>query len=205
MIAGLAAYLFTAILTWTGLPADCSTEQATCDTWSHVHFEKADDARTRFNATATQIAKVASAFATNLADGVSGEYSPDVAAYRALELLAIAEEESGFHKYVDDGTCNREAKANRKAGNSKRDPRGDCDGGDSFGDWQIQPGWMVDRIIGRPTTGWELVADRKLSVVAAWGIRDLRPSAWTVWPRARVRARDYARSHSIADAILPKE
>jgi hypothetical protein len=199
MIAGLAAYLFTAILTWTGLPADCSTEQAACDTWERIHFEKADDARARFNMTATQIAKVASGFATNLADGVSGEYSPDVAAYHALELTAIAFEESGFHKYVDDGTCNKDATLNRK------DPRGDCDSGKSFGDWQIQPGWMVDRIIGRPTTGWELVADRKLSVVAAWGIRDLRPSAWTVWPRARVRARDYARSHSIADAILPKE
>ncbi len=95
----------------------------------------------------------------------------------ALLNAAIASMETGFQKFVDDGSCNR--------ADYHADRRGDCDGRHAFSLWQIhvtgngyvllEDGSLSSRMYAAPDVlqthavigGPELIADRKVAIRVA--------------------------------------
>ncbi len=189
MIQALAAYLFAAMTAWTGLNA-CADQPDHCATWSRIHYEPADAARVRYQGIADDVAAEA--------DRREGE--PVLRMRRSVDLVAIAYEETGLHRLVDDGTCNT---VGLGAGLAKRvEAIGGCDSGRSYTVWQLQPGSYVNALERRRITGQELLEDRALAVHVAWDFREVRPSAWTVWPRAAHRSERWIADHPLPTAPL---
>jgi hypothetical protein len=81
-------WLFQTILAWT------DTESATVDSsnWERWHHESINSAVPRYANIASDLATICKL--------------DDLSSRQALDLLAIAYEESGFDRLVDDGTCN---------------------------------------------------------------------------------------------------
>ena len=95
----------------------------------------------------------------------------------AVELLGIAEKETGLSWLVDDGTCN--ARFLSPGMRARVRAIGGCDGGHAFTMWQFHPATMRDVTVG--TTGPEFVQDRPLTIRVAWDLLEVRPRAWTTW------------------------
>ncbi len=156
----LVSYIFVAILSW--IPVRNLTP----------YGESEDDAKARLHSVAEDIVTVAldasepSVFAH--ADG---------RVKTALLQAAIASMETGFQKFVDDGSCNQAGYV--------ADRRGDCDGRHAFSLWQIhvsgggyillEDGTLSSKMYAAPSVlashtvigGAELVADRKVAVRVA--------------------------------------
>jgi hypothetical protein len=156
----LIAYIFVAILSW--VPVRNLTP----------YGESEDDAKARLHSVAEDIVTVA-----------LDQSEPPVFARAdgrvktALLQAAIASMETGFQKFVDDGSCNRSGYV--------ADRRGDCDGRHAFSLWQIhvsgggyvllEDGTLSSKMYASPEVlkthqvigGDELVADRKNAVRVA--------------------------------------
>jgi hypothetical protein len=147
----------------------------------------------------------------------------------ALLHAAIASKETGFQKFVDDGSCNQTAYV------AHADRRGNCDGGYAFSLWQIhvsgggyillEDGTLTSKMYASPSVlashtligGSELVADRKTAIRVAQRIeRDSLKYHGSLCaysgescmedkhPKAKARldrAVDYYASHPFTDAI----
>jgi hypothetical protein len=156
----LVSYIFVAILSW--IPVRNLTP----------YGESENDAKARLHSIAEDIVTVAldasepSVFAH--ADG---------RVKTALLHAAIASMETGFQKFVDDGSCNQAGYV--------ADRRGDCDGRHAFSLWQIhvsgggyillEDGTLTSKMYAAPGVlashavigGSELVADRKIAIRVA--------------------------------------
>jgi hypothetical protein len=102
----------------------------------------------------------------------------------ALELAALAVEETGLADYVVDGRCNR-ADWRASAEGRRVMRRGDCDGGHAVGVWQIHP------VSGGPTA--EALLDVHVAALFAARLWVRRPQAWTPWRLAVRMAREWRR------------
>ncbi len=159
-MANLVNYIFVAILSW--IPVRNLTP----------YGESEDDAKARMHSIAEDIVTVA----------LDSSEPPvfaraDGRVKTALLSAAIASMETGFQKFVDDGSCNRP--------DYVADRRGDCDGRHAFSLWQIhisgggyillEDGTLSSRMYAAPDVlqshtvigGAELVSDRKIAIRVA--------------------------------------
>ena len=180
-------YLLAAMVAWTHLPSD--EDQARSVAWERAYHEPVAAAHSRYEEISEQLAAEAES------RGGSDEQER-----AALDLIAIAFEETGFHRLVDDGTCNLTS----ITGSLKRaiEGIGGCDSGKSFTLWQLHLGTPDDRanvgaLAGRRVTGADLLESRELAIKVAWNLRERRPSAWTAWPRAARRSVMWLRAHPL--------
>lgn len=177
----LAAYLLAAILAWTRVPTDCGAKPATCAAWEKINAESPGDARARYEEIAQQVA-----------DEAEKRGGTKWRQWRtALELVAIAFEETGFASLVDDGSCN--SPYTQEPATSMIRALGGCDHGRAWTVWQLHPDLTTD--VQHGIQGPDLVADRTLAIHVAWDLRLVRPMAWTVWQMAARRAAAWMRGH----------
>jgi hypothetical protein len=170
--------------------------------------ETEEQARARLESIASDVATVAT-------DG--GEKSafagPLGRVKSALLLSSVASMESGFQKFVDDGTCNKP--------DYQADRRGGCDGHHAFSIWQIhvagegfvllEDGSLSSKMYSSKetierlgvVTGKELIADRK--VAARVALRIMRDSLKNYGSLCAYSGEDCAPGrHPKADARLDR-
>lgn len=155
----LATYLTAAMLAWAHVPADCVKDGAACVSWEHWHHEPVAAARARYAEIGAQMAS-------------EGDRNPGSGQYarEALDLMAIAFEESGFDRLVDDFTCNSpELMKGMHVG-------WDCDGGRARSMWQL-----LDDAEATPD-------DRTVAIGHALALYRRHPASWMTWGRARALA-----------------
>jgi hypothetical protein len=184
----LYSYLLAAALTWMHVPSGCDLEEPSlaCVSWQAVFLEDPEMARVRLMEVAWQLA----------GEACRRPGSPPERALRALRVLSLAREESYFALLVDDGTCNKPV---LPLALQRRRAHGWCDGGTSWGMWQMRPSTLGD-VHPEPLTGPELISDRALDIRIAWDLVGRRPQAWTTWEKAERRAAIWMVEHP-----LPKE
>lgn len=176
----LAIYLLTAMLAWSHVPADCA-DAAACRNWEHLYAETADESRARYETIARQVSAEASSRTGNRR----------AIARHALELLAVAFEESRFAVLVDDGSCNEPYV--EEPARSRIRALGGCDSGRAFTLWQLHPESTHDVQVG--VTGTDLLGDRTLAIRISWELLWTRPVAWSTWSRASRRAAVWMAGH----------
>jgi len=179
----VAKYLVAAMISW--VPFSNQIQRADDGTWLHEKngmYLKEDeaDARARYESIADDIVEIA--FDDTLKPLFTGD---DGRLKTALALTAVPSLEGGFHKWVDDGTCNT-AKFQLHLGHVE------CDGGHAWSIWQLH---MYNYVIkdgeltqaqylqnslkpedrdwmrahqGEIITPQQIVADRKLAVKIAY-------------------------------------
>jgi hypothetical protein len=120
-------YILAAMIQWQPLSGHVIRKpDGAYEVDAHGFFVKEDpeEVHERYQLTASQIVDVAFDLSLPaLFKGPSGRIKT------ALQLAAIGSLEGGFHKFVEDGDCNKPG--------FKSDKAGDCDGGGAFSNWQI--------------------------------------------------------------------
>jgi len=156
----LITYIFAAMLSW--IPVRNLTP----------YGETEDEAKTRLHSIAEDIVAIA------LDPGEPPVFArADGRVKTALLQAAIASMETGYQKFVDDGSCNR--------ADYRADRRGDCDGRHAFSLWQIhvagggyvllEDGTLTSRMYASKDVldahalvgGAEMIADRKVAARVA--------------------------------------
>jgi hypothetical protein len=100
----------------------------------------------------------------------------------ALELAALAVEESRLAPWVLDGSCNSHVW--RISDEGKRLMRvGDCDGGNAFGAWQVR----TDLSVGHGIETAKPLNLRQAALIVAH-VWVHTPQAWSPWRKAKVLA-----------------
>jgi hypothetical protein len=157
------AYILIALLAWVGLPAK---NQAA---WEREHFEPADAAETRLASVADDI--------------VAAGGSP----LTMLESAAVAYEESGLQRYVDDGTCNLRGQI--RTLHWLELAHGTCDSGRSYTLWQL--------LARSPSQGELWLANRGDAAYHARVLWEAHPEQWTTWRAAKTRAGRWVAGHPL--------
>jgi hypothetical protein len=169
------AYLYSAILAWTQVPADCdvSPDTRACVSWVRAYHEPPETSRERFREIAGWLV-----------------YEAEVRKgpiQTALKIAAIGFEESLFARYVDSGACNRPPRRVLS-----------CDSGAAWTPWQFHPDTLGD-VFPHPLRGTDLLESRELQVRIAWDLIEKRPQAWTTLARAERRASRWMIAHPLPE------
>ena len=108
---------------------------------------------------------------------------------QALDIVAIAFMESGFRRWVDDGSCNTVTGLPTPAG------EWNCDLGRAYTVWQFRPDLWYTALGEHHVVGADLLSDRQLAADKAWEKYSMNPAGWSTWRRAKALAERWAAKH----------
>lgn len=165
----LSAYLLAALVCWLGIPAD-DASPGRVEAWAALYHEPPAETFARAEQLAEALAQL-------------GEQAPR----RALELAAVAVEETRLKRWAVEGACNSPT--------WRREHRADlaCDGGHAWGAFQVHPGEGLDRVVGHHVAPAELLGSA--GAAPAWALYARNPAGWTTLPLALEKARRWAAGH----------
>jgi hypothetical protein len=174
--AMLSGWLVDAMESWSQVPRDEALTprgHTNIDVFVRWHHEPVESFVGRLN---------------NVADALAAS---GATMQEASDLAAIAFEESGFRRYVDDGTCNTNLGLPLPRGESN------CDSGLAYTIFQLRPDLWWTPIGGHVVTGAELLSSREFATAKALEKYRSNPAGWATWPRARELASRWRTKHPL--------